>query len=417
MKLTTLLTTAALGCLIGGSAIAQTTVNVLSLPRTSDEETAYFNAIGKAFEKATPGVNVAIKYLDDEALKSRLPTLLQSDQRPQIFYSWGGGVFEEQAKAGVLEPLDSKASEACLAAHPESLKKAFTYDGILYGLPLYASDVVIWYNKDLADKAGIDAEAIKTWDDFIAAVEKAKAAGLSPLVAGGKDKWPLQTIYSMLLLREAGGEAIQKAAQNGDYSSPAFVKAGQQFKKLLDAKPFQPGFMDASYDKASGLFGDGKAVFHIMGNFDYNVSRNSSTTGKGLSDEQLGLIAFPSVKDGAGDPTETLGGHDGFVLAKGAGQDAADFLCELLSAENQRVGAAAGFWIPAAIGAGEALENPFFTQISKEIEKSPRHQLFLDQALGTSVGSALNDIAADLATGVIQPEDVPARLQEAQMFQ
>ncbi|WP_176086850.1 extracellular solute-binding protein [Martelella sp. HB161492] len=417
MKLIRFTATAALSCLLAGTALAQTTVNVLSLPRSNESETAYFEGMAKAFEASHPGVDVNFTYLDDEALKSRLPTLLQSDQRPEIFYSWGGGVFQEQAKAGVLEPLGPKASEECLATHPKSLEQAFTYDGTLYGLPLYAADVVIWYNKDLAKQAGIDPESIKTWDQFLAAVEKAKAAGVTPIVVGGKDKWPLQTIYSLLLLREAGGEALQEAADSGDYSNPAFLEAAKQFVQLVNEQPFQPGFMDATYDKASGLFGDGKGLFHIMGNFDYVSQSASSTTGKGLSDDQLGLIAFPAVEGGAGDPAETLGGNDGFVLAKGAGQDAADFLCFMLNVENQREGAAAGYWIPAAIGASDALKNPFFVEVAKQIENSPRHQLYLDQALGTSVGSSLNDIAADLATGVITPEDVPDRIAEAQMFQ
>ena len=51
--------------------------------------------------------------------------------------------------------------------------------------------MVFWYNKDLCQKAGVDPTQIKQWEDFMEAVKKIKAAGITPIAAGGKDKWPL----------------------------------------------------------------------------------------------------------------------------------------------------------------------------------------------------------------------------------
>ena len=44
------------------------------------------------FEKVHPGVKVQFDYLENEAFKAKLPTLLQSKDRPSVFHSWGGGV-------------------------------------------------------------------------------------------------------------------------------------------------------------------------------------------------------------------------------------------------------------------------------------------------------------------------------------
>ena len=52
-----------------------------------------------------PGVKVEMQYLENEAYKKKLTTLLQSPDRPNIIYSWGGGVLREQVKAGVIEDL------------------------------------------------------------------------------------------------------------------------------------------------------------------------------------------------------------------------------------------------------------------------------------------------------------------------
>ena len=47
-------------------------------------------------------MKVEVKYLENEAFKAKLPTMLQSDDsRPSLFYSWGGGVMDAQDKAGL----------------------------------------------------------------------------------------------------------------------------------------------------------------------------------------------------------------------------------------------------------------------------------------------------------------------------
>ncbi|MBB4120608.1 ABC transporter substrate-binding protein [Martelella radicis] len=412
------LTTAISTLMASAAYAAETEINMLSIT-VNPNVRAYFEEIEKAFEASNPGVDVVISYQDDESFKTRLPTLLQSSSRPDIFYSWGGGVFREQARAGVLEDIGAMASEECKATFSQAGLGAFSAEGVLHGLPEYASEVVVWYNKDLAAEAGIDAEGIATWQQFLDAVETAKKAGVTPIVAGGKDKWPLQMYYGLLALRMAGGEAIAAAGEgeDGGFSNPVFVDVGNKFLELVALEPFQTGFMDASYDQATGLFGDGKGLFHVMGNWDYGSSKAASTSGEGLSNEQLGVISFPMVEGGGGDPAETLGGINGWLVTKGASQEAVDFLCFAMNKENQTKAGAEGYWIPVAKGASEAISNPYFAKISEDLSASPYHQLFLDQAFGASVGGTINDAAADLASGATDPEEAAARIEEARMFQ
>ena len=58
-------------------------------------------------------------------------------------------------------------------------------------MPFDTGAVPIFYNKKLFDKAGVKAEDIKSWDDFLAAVKKLKAAGITPIVVGAGEKWPM----------------------------------------------------------------------------------------------------------------------------------------------------------------------------------------------------------------------------------
>ena len=44
--------------------------------------------------------------------------------------------------------------------------------------PFEVGEVAFYYNKKLFAKAGVKAEAIKSWDDFLGAVKTLKAAGI-----------------------------------------------------------------------------------------------------------------------------------------------------------------------------------------------------------------------------------------------
>ena len=96
----------------------------------------------------------------------------------------------------------------------------FTYQGKTYGLPTDVAPIVFWYNKELVKKAGVDPTKIKDWDDFIEAVKKCQAAGITPLAAGGKDKWPLHFYPAMLMMRILGKEGMQAAydGKNGGFA-------------------------------------------------------------------------------------------------------------------------------------------------------------------------------------------------------
>ncbi|TMV90329.1 extracellular solute-binding protein [Thioclava sp. BHET1] len=400
------------------SATAKTTIEILRA-ETTDVEKAINTQAEKDFEALHPDVDVKFEYIANEAYKQKLPTLLQSKARPDIYYSWGGGVLRDQAKAGFVEDITDQVADEWAKTYSPAGIKAFSVNGKIVGAPMNASEVVFWTNLKLAKKAGIDVSKIKTWDEFLAALKKAKAAGVTPIMVGGKDKWPLHFYYGYLALREAGEDGF-KAAMAGEgkgFASAPFVKAGEDFKRLIDLQPFEPGFMSTTYEQASGRFGDGEALFHLMADFDYQSSKDRSQSKKGLPDDQLAVLRFPMVAGGKGAPSDTFGGVNGWVVAKGAPKEAVDFLAFWNGPKYQAMAAAEGAYIPTAIAASSAIKNPFFKKIADDLAASKFHQIFLDQDLGADVGATFNDASADLAQGVITPEQAAQEIQDAWSFQ
>ncbi|MEZ4633237.1 MAG: extracellular solute-binding protein [Deinococcales bacterium] len=402
-----------LAALLLVSVQAQTIVRFMSLTG-DDGRPEYEDEVIAAFNASHPDIQVVAERLPNEDFKKKLPTLLQTNEAPHLFYSWGGGILEEQVAAGTTRDISGLLDDEFLSTMSAAGMNAFTINGEVVGLPWVVSEVGFWYNKDLAAQAEIDVSAIQTWSDFLAAVQKAKDAGLTPIAAGGLDKWPLHFYWSYLAMREAGHQGfIDAQSGEGDgFAAEAFVKAGEDFKELIDMQPFQEGFMTMGYGDASGFFGDGGAVFHLMGNWEYGSQKGASQNG-GLSDEQLGLLSFPMVEGGAGDITDTFGGINGFVVAKDAPDEAVTFLKYLMSVENQTEAGARALFIPMAKGSEVEMTNPFFAQISRDLAASNWHQIFLDQSLGADVGGVVNDISAQLATGDITPADAAALIQES----
>ena len=98
---------AILGLMAFTPALADTTVKYLNIASIPGEVALMQDAV-KEYEAAHPGVKIELPFLENEAFKAKLTTLLQSSEAPDIFHSWGGGVLTEQAKAP-LDPLRERA--------------------------------------------------------------------------------------------------------------------------------------------------------------------------------------------------------------------------------------------------------------------------------------------------------------------
>ncbi len=409
----------ALAAMLGLMALApvqaQTVVKYLNLA-SIPEEVALMNEAVKEYEALNPGVKVELPFLENEAFKAKLTTLLQSSDAPDVFHSWGGGVFYEQAAAGVLRPIEGVLSQEAKDAQGTAGVSAFTApDGHIYGVARDVSEVILWYNKALFAQAGVDPASLATWDGFLAAVQKLKDAGITPLAVGAKDRWPAHFWWSKLVVRLAGQDGFNAAAkgEGEGFAGPEFVKAGELFLQLAALEPWQQGFEAATYGDASGYFGDGKAAMHLMGDWDYGAMKDNSASKKGIPDDQLGILPFPTIEGGKGDPTDTLGGLSGYLFSKNASDEAVKFIEWYNAKPVQKRFADANFYIPIVGGAADEMTNPFKVQVAQDINKAHWHALFFDQALGPAVGGVVNDISAELAANNITAADAAQQVKDA----
>ena len=387
------------------------TVRVLHIGDTPASNDA-LQSIIDTYNAAHPGVKVVRVPMEIEALRTKLPTLLQSNDPPDIIASFGGGDIEAQDDAGYLEDI-SYARDALLKVVPASSVKAFEVHGKLVGVATDLSLVNLYVNKPLLEKGGVKIDDLATWKGFLEAITKLKAAGITPIVTAGGDKWPVQHWLLYLMLRE-GGPAVMNDVRSKGFAIPGFLKAASDLIEMGKLQPFQDGWLNEAWLPSIGKFGDGAGAIYLAGNWAIQQQADNAKDGKGIAPDDLVLVPFPSGFDGNADGgTGTVGGITGWAVTKGAPKEAVDFLTYYASVEAQKVFAEANLGIPSAIGVEQYIKDPKLQWVVKTIGAASAHQLFADRFLGPAAGGAYNDVAVALAAGELSADDAAKQLQDA----
>ncbi|MEP7287366.1 MAG: extracellular solute-binding protein [Chloroflexota bacterium] len=410
----------AAGVFSGRIASAQDKVTIKWWHETTDTVKAgYWQGMADAYTKAHPNVTFEILGLENEAYKAKLATAMQAGDPPDIFWSWGGGVLWNYAKAGLTRNIapelkgdwkDSFAAKAALELYGQN--------GEYYGVPFDWGAVGMFYNKALFKKAGLDPEKTPTtWAELLTTVKALKAAKITPIVIGEKDKWPGHFWYGYLATREAGEAGFLAAyTRKGSFTDAPFVKAFADLKELVDLNAFQEGFLASAYPDAENIMGNGGAAMELMGQWSPGAQKDNSSNKDGLGAD-LGWFPFPAIDGGKGNPTDVFGGGDGFAVGKNAPDAAVDFLKFVTSKENQIAGGDAKYAItvpPTVKGADEAIaKDPVLSAIVKTRDAAPYFQLYYDQFLPPALAGSILDAAEGVFAGTTTPEQAAQMVEDS----
>jgi multiple sugar transport system substrate-binding protein len=138
-------------------------------------EVSAYEAIAAAFEERQPGIDVRIEHVPNATdFYTRLATGYAAGLAPDVFLI-NYRRYGQFAARGALTPVGPLLASSEVIAEedyfPEPLE-AFRLGGELMCLPQNLSSLVVYYNRDLFDAAGVPyPEAGWTWDEFLAAAK------------------------------------------------------------------------------------------------------------------------------------------------------------------------------------------------------------------------------------------------------
>lgn len=378
---------------------------------------SYDEQVAADFEAANPGVTIQIEAMAHDDMLTQLSAAFQSGDVPDVFMERGGGELVDNVEAGWLKDLtELAADEIELLGGAVS---SWQHEDKTYALPFSLGVVGFWYNTDLFEQAGI-TDTPETFDEFFAVIDDLKAAGITPISVGAGDGWPAGHYWYYTALRACSEEVLNDAVAELDFSDDCFVAAGEHLQAIIDAEPFNRGFLQTSAQEgptsASGLLATGQVAMELAGHWEPGVMEgilSGEDDTDGTIEGNLAWFPFPAVPDGAGDPAAQLGGGDAWAVRYDAPDIAVEFVQYLLSDEVQRGFAELDMGLPTNPNTTDAVSDQALAELLDIRDDAPYVQLYLDTAFGEAVGGAMNDAIALIFSGSGEPSVVVEELQSA----
>ena len=178
-----------------------------------------------------------------------------------------GPAIQEWGKEGVLANIDAVASaEKWDTLLPPAVSTIMKYKGSYVAAPVNVHRVNwLWINPAVLKKAGAKVPA--TLDEFFAAADKIKAAGLVAVAHGGQP-WQDATVFESIALGVGGADFYKKALVQLDQAtltSPTMLKT---FDTLAHVKTYiDRDSAGRDWNLATAMVINGKAGMQFMGDW------------------------------------------------------------------------------------------------------------------------------------------------------
>ncbi|MER6185189.1 extracellular solute-binding protein [Streptomyces sp. NPDC001652] len=289
-------------------------------------EAPTYKALIKEFEAANKDVKVKYVNVPFDQAQNKFDTAAGASGAPDVLRAEVGWT-PAFAKKSYLLPLDGTEALADESKFKSNLIEQAKYEGKTYGVPIVTDTLALVYNKELFEKAGV--EAPKTWDDL------KKAAATIKDKTGVDGYWgSTQAYYAQSFLYGEGTDTVDADAKKVTVNSDAAKKAYGTWLSLFSGKGLHKADTTAdAYAHIQDAFVNGKVAAIIQGPWEItNFYKGAAFKDKA----NLGIATVPAGSTGkAGAPT---GGHN---LSVYAGSDAAHqkaslkFLKFMTSAKSQ----------------------------------------------------------------------------------
>lgn len=244
--------------------LAQETVEVDFMTFSgSGENLQYLNQMKDEFEKENPDIEINIITVGYEDYFVNLQTKIAGGLAPDV-YELNYENFVTYAKKNVLKELDNtiSAAEFDKSQLNEKALNAFQINDNQYGLPFSFSNVVLFYNEELFDRAGIDYPSSDwKWDDSLAAAKQIR--DLDSHIYGIYQPVTFWEFYKMV--EQNGGSIIDEEKKEFVINSPQNIKTLEYMIDRVQESNVMPTEAQLSGMQDWDLFKSGRVGMIVTG--------------------------------------------------------------------------------------------------------------------------------------------------------
>lgn len=326
-----------------------------------------------------------------------LQTRLQGNQPPDSWQTHPGReLVDRYVVPGYCEPIsDLYVSEGWADVIPEGLVEESTWEGEQYSIAVGVHrGNGFWYNKDVMAANGIEVGDTMTLDEFIAAADTLKAAGIPALALAMKDTFAGAQTFENTLLGVVGPETYV-ALFRGEtpWEDQGVREAAEAYAKMLEY--VNEDFSALTWDQATAMVIEGGAGFNSMGDWAYGevVARNAQ--------DVIGWVSHPGT---AGSFVLVV---DSFTLPVGApnAENARNWLTILGSKETQEAFNPLKGSIPPRTDVNRDIFSPYHQW---SMDSFTRDALVPSCAHGHASSPAFQQAFYDASAAFVSDKDVDA---------
>ena len=436
ISIATIASLALVGCSPSGPSSGQTKGNqtLKVVYEKTDSFTALdtlFKTVKTEFEKTHKGVTVDLQPVaaDDDNYKLKLALSQRSaETAPDVFYEDTTNV-RSDADAGYLLNLDKYVAKwADWSKFNAGAKNAGAGDnGSIYSVSLGTDTRVIWYNKNVLEKAGVSTPwQPKSWADILDTARKIKAAepGVIPFNmyagTGTGEGTVMQGFYELLYGTDKGANALyDQPSKKWVVGSKGFVDSLNFMKTLygenLAVTPAQA--LDANVWK--NVFGEwfpqNKLGATVEGSYTPSFWATGGSYPWADYAKVMGTAVFPTEN---GQKPGGVSMSGGWTLAVGAKskspQLAFDFLAMALNKKNALTynNANAQIAVRTDVSADPSYlaANPFVKAVTDAVTVTHFRPATSDY---TKISTEVQKATEAVVTGQASPKDAAAAYDKA----
>ncbi len=297
------------------------------------------------FERRNPGIHVRFQQLSWDYGLDKIITSIAAGNPPDVI-ELGTDWVPQFSSSGVLRDL---TEDLAPLRDRYLLWDTVTYKDRVYGMPWLAGTRILFYNRELFAKAGLNPDRPPaTWKELLEAVKAVDA--LDPSIYGiglhvGEAYAPWQEFLPFAWGN--GGEVLDKEWTRCLLDQPPVVEALKFYKSL---KPYA---LVQRQEQVNQLFAEGRIGIQLSGTWNFaGIPRLNPTLNYGV-----GLI--PRPREGHGTPASFAGGEVLVVPKSTRHREQALKLVSFLAEEEQAMAIveAQRNIIPTVISAAE---HPYY---------------------------------------------------------
>jgi multiple sugar transport system substrate-binding protein len=274
----------------------------------TDTRTVLINA----FEKEYPNIHVTLVSAptNTDTNRATLATEISGgSSTPDVFM--GDVIWPAQFGAHQLAlPLSDYLPSSYFAQFAPGLVQGASYNGKVYGSPLFEDQGFLYYRKDLLAKENLPVP--QTWEQLESEAAQLQKAGLVKygFVWQGASYEGL-TCNFMEYLTDAGGTATNSGYTKATLDSPQAIQAVTFMRSLVTSGVTPSAITTFQEPQAMNVFAAGQSAF--LRNWDYAYSVATTPATSKLTKDQVGVAPLPTFQGQAYPGYSNIGGWNMYI--------------------------------------------------------------------------------------------------------